>query len=1390
MNKTKRALSLIASAAIMASAFHAFAISASANVTKYSNDWEAAEATGFSDAGRSDSSLVTDFEGNMGTCVEMHNSGGAKGTQKMEIGTVSANKVYIEFDIYFTNEAGSKYVAVGSGLGRMGTDSFNDIAEETGIALALQNYTGGTVYINETNTGIATQQWLKVSAVADFSTKKVAVTITPKVGAPYSSTVAFMDSTIENINSITLNRFTNPTTPALYLDNLSVSVPELEYSDGSVRANIAGTVIVASYSGDHMTGAKTYDVAADSVTAIDAADGDKIMFWDGMTNALPLIDAITVGEEATEEPTPTPTAIPTPTPTAVPTPTPTAVPTPTPTAEPTSTPTAVPDRVYIDESFDSYEAGDVIASAKGEGNSAPEAVTYGNITYKAGYRKDGINDKISFTSDGSLSVLGTKFGGSGRGVLFTFETADIPAVSELADGQVLAMSFDMATSSKFTVTGYGEIAEGALGSTSPVNVSLILDKSANKQYMQVTDSNGNILVSNEADLIAETFSGMDFRDSSGTSTANAYFTIDNIKVETKAKAKDNDQIPNELIISGGQSFIAAPKTADTNSTEAFTVTVNDDAGAVIAPHKYSLEWAVYPAGTTTPDGNVTISEDGIVSVSKNFMASGSVAAYDVVAKIEMKDAGQRGLNAAKTIYIGKNDVIYYEPIAWAEAAGSRNSTKDLAKAVTLPELSSITLNLSMQEPEGQRTLFLVTNTGSFVGLQYQKADGRIVVGTGWSGNSNMNQNGDIDKFTNQETLITGYKSNSPIAVTFTIDKATNTVTVSSGTANVSLPFAANSPATFTGFKTGLYRSYGAMTMADVTVTEPDPDYLSIVGDEDFAKAYGTTVTRDYALNQSIIVSGETFSWTVSPANQGVTADNGKLSVADSAPAGIYTLTATSDSRATKTASLEIEVGGFRTISQENATIEGANTYGGVGQTGTYRITKLIDSYGDDVTDILPAAVWTSNNTSVVTITPDGALTVTGKGTTTLTATITNGNAVSTFTVPVTVDIYFITANATGNSTTIDTSALITPATDSTITGYQVTTSKNGKLVKQTVVTTAPTTVDTTGADKLEIAPIFTVTNVTGSSSKTVSVPEDTYNVNITGASGTHFDPYVNDQMLANNMLQGGTAVNYISVNDIVVKEGYATLNLRDYSSNSKAGKITIVKSPSIVDRIRKVYVLGDSLVCNYANGGDASHNYQTGWGQVLGSYLKDVEVVDLGNSGTYAEILYVTAFSQVLASAEEGDIMILESGYNDRSYSTKSATYDAVKAMYDEATAKGVVVILATPPASAHDYKAGISWSDVIVSVANDTGAKLLKHSELTYSFFESVYGNNVDAVKATYNVSDGLHSNYNGAHKLASIAAGALIGLGYGDIVNTSYKYTFKDSLGNTITCQAAASN
>ena len=869
---------------------------------------------------------------------------------------------------------------------------------------------------------------------------------------------------------------------------------------------------------------------------------------------------------------------------------------------------------------------------------------------------------------------------------------------------------------------------------------------------------------------------------------------DSIAVDFVLSAMSYDKIPETVKIENGQIFIAAPKTAEPSKTAAFTVSVLDQYDIKVEPDEYTLTWAIYPAGSDTPDSNVTIDENGVVSVDQGFAAKGDTAEYDVTATAEMNNEGQRGQTVKKTLIIGNNDITYYEPIAWSVAGGSRNDTTNLAQSVSLADTSSVTVTLNFSSfgnyTDNGRTFALVSPEGKVAGVQLTSAERVIKAFTGYNGTAAMNQYADLNNFTNSAVLVPEYTYGQDIDVTFVIDKATNNVTVSCGDVTVPLPLTV-SPSAISGFATGLYRYNGAFNVSKILVKEPDNNYLSISGDLDFAKVSGTTVTRTYKLGQSVIVPDEVFNWTVSPADQGVTVENGVLSVADTAAVGTYTLTATSNVNDAKTATVNVEIGDFQTIAAADATIKGAHAFNNIAETEKYALTKLVDSYGDNVTELLPAAVWTSDDENVATIdAATGELTTTGYGQTSITATITNGDAITKLTVPVTVAQYYITADATGDSTTVDTSNLISGGA---ITGYQVTTSKDGKIVKQEVVAAAPATVDTTGADKFEIAPVFTVTGLTSSNSKTVDIPADTYNFNITGANGEHFDPYVNDQMLANNMLQGGKTLNYISVNDIVVNEGYAVLTMKDLKEGTSAtvNAITIAKSPSIVERVKKVYVLGDSLVCIYANGGDAAHNYQTGWGQVLQSYLTDdVEVVDLGNSGSIAEGLAATAITQVAASGKTGDVMLLESGYNDNGKSTKDKMLAAVKYMYEAATANGIDVVLVSPPASAHDYRAVVSWTGVMKQAADETGAKYFDHAAASYKFFSDTYGSSFSdaAVYSVYNVSDRLHSTYNGAHKMASIVAGGMIDLGLGDIVNTDYVYTFTDNQGNTITCQAAA--
>ncbi len=477
----------------------------------------------------------------------------------------------------------------------------------------------------------------------------------------------------------------------------------------------------------------------------------------------------------------------------------------------------------------------------------------------------------------------------------------------------------------------------------------------------------------------------------------------------------------------------------------------------------------------------------------------------------------------------------------------------------------------------------------------------------------------------------------------------------------------------------------------------------------------------------------------------------------------------------------------------------------VGETATLTATVAPENATDKT------VTWTTSDEKVATV-ANGVVTAVAEGTATITATTANGlTAACTVTVekaaedddkddevviePVST-AYYVIAAATGDTTTVDTSAL---STSDKITGYKVTTAKDGKLVKQEVVKELPTSVDTKDADWVEIAPVFFydigVAGEKGEAGYTLSIPAGTYDFVVYNTSGQRCDVYVNDQMLVNNILQNGSTPNYFAVNDIVVTEDNAKISTADYSGGKNANsvyiKVEAVKSPSIVDRAQKVYVLGDSLVCMYYNGGNAENNYRTGWGQVLADYLVDeVEVVDLANSGAYASVLYGTAFSQVLGSAQKGDILVLESGYNDRNYSNETEMKTSVTSMVTEAEALGVEVILVSPNASAHDYKESVAWTSYMADVAASTGATYVDLSKLSYTFMRGLYVDNTDAVYVNYNLpnegNDSLHSSYNGANKWASLVAQSLYEQGYEAIIDADYVYTFVDTLGNVISCSA----
>ena len=840
----------------------------------------------------------------------------------------------------------------------------------------------------------------------------------------------------------------------------------------------------------------------------------------------------------------------------------------------------------------------------------------------------------------------------------------------------------------------------------------------------------------------------------------------------------------------------------------------------------------------------------------------------------------------KPLALKDSDVLFMESDfgnkdgAYISASGSRGDSISLGSE-NLSDLTNISVDMNFAGfgsylSGSQKVWYIDTDGGKLVGLQFS-ANG-LYAWTGWTGSAGMNVYDDTGKYTNGALLSNDLPSGD-FTVNFVVDKNSKAITVSYNDTSVSLPYTINATAV-TGLGTGLYRYLGELQTKEIKATTPNRDYLAINGVSGVAKVSGKIITREYQKSETVINDGETFTWALSrkdgKAMTGITIENGVLSVADTAEPGKITITCTGSSSASKTASKDVVIGDFQSLSLK---ADGPQAYTSTdNEKGKYVLTSAVDSFGDEVLSLLSDVKWTSSNTDVATITEAGELTVVGSGSTTVTATVTNGTAVSKITIPVTVDTYYINADATGDSTVVDTTKIVS---GDNIKKYLVTTATaDGTLVKQTQVDAADVvaarvtktaengvkiiatyengllkgivqadvekgteitaenttttkvfywtslaemnpialtteaagsktiTVDTTGAAKVEIAPIFET-----SMNTLVAIPSDSYNVTITANNGRRTDVYVNDQMMFNNINQGSDnwtigrnvaeSTDY-TVHDIVVTQGYAKFNYRDdQSSGTTITNVKFSKSPSIVTRTKKVYVIGDSLVANYYGTAPEGKEglVRTGWGQVLQNYISGAEVVNLGNSGAWATGMKADAFTNVLGSAQPGDIMVLESGYNDKVHSNEADMKAAVTDMLTTANDMGLTTFLVTPNASYHDYEEDVIYSAAIRTVAEEvTSTNLIDLAKKSYAFLNDKYGALDNAARRYVLVGDkdnagiynnavwnednskisgdkGLHSTNNAANCWAAIIAQGLYdNEATRNVVDTNYKYTFND--------------
>lgn len=440
-------------------------------------------------------------------------------------------------------------------------------------------------------------------------------------------------------------------------------------------------------------------------------------------------------------------------------------------------------------------------------------------------------------------------------------------------------------------------------------------------------------------------------------------------------------------------------------------------------------------------------------------------------------------------------------------------------------------------------------------------------------------------------------------------------------------------------------------------------------------------------------------------------------------------------------------------------------------------------------------------------------------------------------------VQYITQDADGDLTVADTSKMVYGGH---VSAFLVTTAKDGAIIRQYTTGIADSvSVNTQGADSFEITPVYTYTDLNDKAFNTAegitlsdmsvldTIENGYYDISVQKADGTLSSIYVNGNMTANAVDQSGTGRStpkgsLCEFKNIYIENGAVNIKTCRTQADTKNGAtvinttypaakistVTICKSPSIVNRKTKVFLLGDSLVCNYyaGKGKEELGSSRTGWGQQLGNFLDNdkYEVVNLAQSGYFARIIYETAFKGAIANSEAGDIIVCQCGYNDRVRSTAEEMAEYMAKMAEEAKTADVKLIFVSPPATCDDetkyepgkYAPGIdtateantSYSypvrlgQTVEETAKSLDCGFIDLSKYSYDYLTMLYGADIKEASTLYaqniGVSDSIHLSYAGAMKWASFAAQELYDNGFINALNTDYNYSVTDTLGNKIVC------
>lgn len=341
------------------------------------------------------------------------------------------------------------------------------------------------------------------------------------------------------------------------------------------------------------------------------------------------------------------------------------------------------------------------------------------------------------------------------------------------------------------------------------------------------------------------------------------------------------------------------------------------------------------------------------------------------------------------------------------------------------------------------------------------------------------------------------------------------------------------------------------------------------------------------------------------------------------------------------------------------------------------------------------------------------------------------------------------------------------------------------LISEAVAENGMITIFADAEVTVEVSPIFVYAPEGGINTAQerffIDLPEGNYDFYFTKNFADRANIWINNCLVGANVDMYGT----VGIPQ-GTRYGFTDFHITDGASILVEGKSTtlekieVAKTPTILSRKTKVFVGGDSTLCNYypvipttVDEEILPGTIRTGWGQVLDRHLAGkYEVVNLASSGDWARNWRDTTFPTVIENGKPGDVFIVQFGINDRNRDDK--THDTMRQaltdMVTRATQKGIKVIIVKPQPSV-----GYSWGNagdfekpngnnggffnVVNEVAEATGCTFVDLNSLVGDHFASVGRGFVSSHYQLWDynsqtMSDKLHISFEGANKCAEIFA------------------------------------